>query len=326
MNPSPRCPACDQARFRTIAEKEFHRHIPPKDDFGALRYRVLFEVWKPHLEALKIEIVLCLSCGFVGYTPRATEEEVDAKYRFIARHADQMVPSDRVTALDSKRSKDLFAFVRRYVQGGPILDFGGGNGALLDSFVRAGLECSVVDYVSPAVRGVRRLGATLEDVPPEQTFQMIVASHVFEHLAEPVTVAKKLRHYLAPSGVLMVEVPLEILGGPPRLREPVTHVNFFCESSLSVTLRRAGFVVERAKITAVLTEHGKVRYAVRVIARPCTDVSGEELHLKGASEALRLLSAGSVARFGRALVSPLMLLDSARRLARGPIERWRDHG
>lgn len=313
MNPSPRCPACKQARFRTIGEKVFHRQLPPKDEFGALRYRVLFEVWQPHAGSLKIEIVLCLSCGFVGYTPRATEEEVDAKYRFIARHADRKVPSDRVTALDSKRSKDLFAFVRRFVQKGAILDFGGGNGALLDSFVRAGFDCSVVDYVSPSVPGVQRLGATLEDVVPGRTFQMIVASHVFEHLAEPVAIGRKLREYLAPKGVLMVEVPLEILGGLPRLSEPVTHVNFFCESSLGLTLSRAGFVVEKSKIAAVLTEHGNVRYAVRVIARPRPDFGGESVPLPGASEAMRLLSAGSLARFGRALGNPLMLLHRARR-------------
>jgi hypothetical protein len=47
------------------------------------RYRVLFEVWFPSRQAVKITSQLCSACGFVLYTPRPEATDLDAKYRFL---------------------------------------------------------------------------------------------------------------------------------------------------------------------------------------------------------------------------------------------------
>lgn len=301
MDLKPACPCCNRRNWETISSKTFHRHAQAEDEFRALRMRVLFEIWAHGHDEIRIFVQLCRSCGFVGFHPRPTSTEIDDKYRFLTRVAPKPAQSPCVSSLDRRRSADLFCFAGGRTAG-PVLDFGGGTGALLCRFAAEGLDCGVVDHVRETVPHIARLGSSLDELHPEQRFGTIIASHVFEHLADPTNTARVLRSHLAPAGILIVEVPLEILGGPPQLKEPVTHVNFFCPSSLEVALRRAGLDIVKCRVCAVESEHGNVCYAVRALARRAEteDVS----MLPGDAEARRLLAAKDAQRLRLALKNP----------------------
>lgn len=290
------CPACGSSSWSLVGGSTFHRDPPPEDEYLALRYRVLFELWAPDQSSLSVVFVLCDGCGFVAYRPRASAAEVDDKYRFVQRHRPPRESRRHVTRLDRIRSKDILRYVKPSERR-RVLDFGGGNGALLTEFVQAGHDCSVVDYTAESIPGVRRAGDTLEQLVPEERFDLIICCHVFEHLAEPVNVARALVGRLAEGGRLFVEVPLEIVGGPPALAEPVTHVNFFCESSLRATLERAGFDVGHVDTVACRFESGACRYAVRAVARIGTADGSRPL--PGASEARSLLAETALGRLLR---------------------------
>jgi SAM-dependent methyltransferase len=317
MLADPPCPACNERSWETIGEQVFERDATPANAYLRLRLRVLFELWAPGGASFRARFVLCRACGMVIYTPRATAAEIDAKYRMIAdeqRAAGVATPvRTTISALDEERSRELHAALAPHLKGpGRLLDFGGGNGALMSRFAAAGFECGVVDYTVATVPEVARLGDTLDDLPADARFELVFCSHVFEHVAEPVDIAARLAARLSPAGLLFVEVPLEILGGPPTMREPVTHVSFFCGSSLATTLRRAGLEIVDCRTEACLFASGAYRYGVRAVARK--SAAPTQLALPGAGEARRLLGSGHLARASMAAANPRVLLNPMRSL------------
>lgn len=294
MLDTPPCPACGEVAWRPLGERTFRRGARARSDYARLRLRVLFEVWAPTAAAVTLRFSLCGRCGLVVFLPRPTAVEIDEKYRFLARVEPPRVERRAIRPLDRRRSAELYAWARRELPPrGRVLDFGGGNGALLSAFLDGGCEGFVVDWVAHPVPGVERLGATLDEVEPGRVFEVILASHVLEHLADPVGVLNRLRERLAPGGVLLVEVPLEIAGGLPRFEEPVTHVSFFSEEPLRVALERAGLEVVRVEVVPSTFESGALKLGVRALARAGGDCAPR---LVGAERALSWLSQGPVAR------------------------------
>ena len=116
--------------------------------------------------------------------------------------------------------------------------------------------------------GVERLGSCLSDVPEGRRFDAIVCSHVLEHLADPCEVLLALREHLASTGVLYVEVPLEIWLEPPLQPEPVTHVNFFAPQTLRFLLERAGFRVLQVRVRAYRHPKGHRSTAIKALGIP----------------------------------------------------------
>jgi SAM-dependent methyltransferase len=104
-----------------------------------------------------------------------------------------------------------------------------------------------VDHLSEI--GVEVLTEPVEQALPrlERQFDVIVMSHVLEHLLEPRAVLPLLYERLAPGGILYIEVPNiptgSLSGYPdhmwaPRCDEP--HITFFSADALSRLLRSAG--------------------------------------------------------------------------------------
>jgi len=117
----------------------------------------------------------------------------------------------------------------------------------------AGLELSKWASEQARERGfdVRQGSVDDADFPP-RSFAVIHMSHVLEHLPRPVTSLRKLRSWLAPKGVLALEVPYEFydlgegllaLLGRPRPAKPssASHFFFFSPRTLSACLERAAF-------------------------------------------------------------------------------------
>jgi SAM-dependent methyltransferase len=175
---------------------------------------------------------MCRECGFMAYRPRPSDADIDAKYRLLQqeeRHIGGQKDDARSRMLDRKRSKRIFSAVTRHTGSRTldVMDFGGGDGKLLRPFLEAGHRCSLVDYNVAPLAGITKIGDTLDDVPPETTFDVIICSHVIEHLAEPGEQVDVFKGRLRDGGVIYAEVPAGIWGGIGIGKDPVTHVNFF---------------------------------------------------------------------------------------------------
>ncbi len=144
-----------------------------------------------------------------------------------------------------------------------LLDFGCGWGTLLLKLRRWGLELYCFDLSGPAmdslahvfrllggeVRRAVRSGGRLES----DFFDVIVCSHVLEHVEDEAGLLGEFRTALRPGGHLLLNVPTNEVVSDPK------HVRGYTEDSLALAVTKAGFeIVQRRRVdrwTAFLLTH-----------------------------------------------------------------------
>jgi 2-polyprenyl-3-methyl-5-hydroxy-6-metoxy-1,4-benzoquinol methylase len=130
-----------------------------------------------------------------------TEEEI---YELMWWHtlADDLSPLAYVTALQFAQREGCRS----------CLDFGAGVGSGSLLFVKDGLNVGLADISSPLLEfsrwrfQLRRLPGEFFDLKtsdlPNESFDMVTAMDVFEHLVDPLNAVKKLSDVLKPGGFL----------------------------------------------------------------------------------------------------------------------------
>ena len=255
------CPACESSRLHAEVTHTFYRpDVDPVRDRDRLvasitleRLYLLFTEILPGEDHLVVTVVRCSDCQFRFVAPRLTNEEIARKYEALdrygfvkARYALHAVPSEQIAA----RAERIAALVADAVALRPdqiVADVGGAWGYNLVPFVDHGCRCLVIDPERwPADRypsGVQYLAGSVESFPPQLRFDVILFTHTLEHVSEPYAAVRELSDRMAHGGALFVEVPLGIFRETRTMTEPITHLNFFGEESLSALLRRAGLSV-----------------------------------------------------------------------------------
>jgi len=253
----------------------FKRHIS-KNQFR--RRRVYFDIWKgPE----SFESICCNICGFICYTPRPTSEEIETAHIFFEKNdpfsGGPYDPAPEATQMDLQRSERVYKAVEPFLSGNFVLDFGGANGLILTAFKDKGLQCYVADYSDRQLPGIKKVANSLDDL--EGHYDCILLSHVLEHVAEPGGLLSDLRYHLKDNGLLYVEVPIEILGGIPRLgKDPVPHVNFFTDGSLKTILKMNGYKV--LSIFRGWSSYGRaLTYATSIVAMKGHESPSFEPHI-----------------------------------------------
>ncbi len=292
------CPVCDADRWQPIDEFHYGRsdEIPTSlgtlREYVGLRRRVLFEVWFPDATELVLHTVLCKACGFVAFSPRPSEEDIDAKYRFLQREERDIggqKPTRKAQQEDAKRAERIYRSVARHKGNGPlrVLDFGGGNGKLLTSFQSRGHVCHLVDYTLEPLPGIEKMGDTLDQLPSGTTYDVILCNHVIEHLGNPRRTVRDLASLLEEGGILYGEVPIDVWGGVDIRHDPVTHVNFFTPHSFELLFAKEGLRILKCRQIGGTYGGGKI-YATLVLAEKHGDDLIEALP-RGPEQALRML-------------------------------------
>jgi SAM-dependent methyltransferase len=117
-------------------------------------------------------------------------------------------------------------------------------------------------------QGVQRLGSTLADVPQAMSFDLVICSHVLEHVAYPRRLLEEVRQVLCDNGTVYVEVPVEKFhnnASNPILAEPVTHISFFTAVTLRALLLAVGFRIDLLE-ECTGTYEGQALPVIRAIA------------------------------------------------------------
>jgi len=222
--------------------------------YSCLRRRVLFEIW--HLGKKRVEVTadLCLNCGFVATNPRPQEVDLAKKYSFLTKmtanpNSTKSLPHI-FNVTRNARCRQIFEVVKKH-QGKKkleVLDYGGGNGSMLQPFLDDGHNCFVADYYDGQIPGVVKIANDWNDFPKGKLFDVILCNHVLEHVCNPLEVIKKLGSILKEGGVLFAEVPLEVWAGIPIEKEPVTHINFFTHDTFQSMFEIATYSILESKV------------------------------------------------------------------------------
>ena len=274
------CDVCSSNSLRIIGEKKYHRdNIKKISQNVSDRFRILFEVWFPESDFVKLKIVLCEECGFVFYTPRPEASDIDQKYYFLNELiCESKAELIKETSTELRRAVLLLKYISKNLDVHSVdnvLDFGGHDGRLMKPFIDQGKCCYLVDYTQHSMPGVIRLGDSLADLSEDARFDLVICSHVLEHVATPLQVVGELQRHLTENGFIFIEVPMEMMWQLPMQKEPVTHINFFTPNSLYNLLTLAGFEVLDCRLDSCFHPSGIFNFGIRAIARNVENQEGE---------------------------------------------------
>lgn len=183
-----------------------------------------------------------------------TQAELDAFYRsrYRAEYKGTIRPKLKHAYRNGKRAITRFERIAAlgYKSGGRLLDIGAGSGEFLYLMTRLGYAAQGIEP-NQGYGGFCRddLGLsitidTLDQVDFEPaSFDIITANHVVEHLRDPVASLRRIRNWLSPEGVMVIEVPnAEAVYHAPRTRFHFAHLYNFTVETLVEAGKQAGFI------------------------------------------------------------------------------------
>lgn len=202
----------------------------------------------------------CADCSLFYLSPRLTREDARRLYQSdtyfsggdgASGYASYQVQEDSLRATFRTLLKTL---ERQGVCGGSLLEVGCGPGYLLDEArryfpERAGVELSPATAREAELRSGARIELDLDDFDATPAFDCIIATHVIEHIYDPVPFVQNMARRLKPGGSLVLAAPhmgsifRRVMGNRwPSFKYP-EHVSFFDAETLSALLVRAGLDV-----------------------------------------------------------------------------------
>lgn len=219
MSAAPKCPACDASAVSEIGQAG------------------VCHLWR-------------CACGLV-FADRLTWRNPysDKDYYDPANQPVEAYPL-HITATE----RDRIASVRRFVQSGRLLDFGGGIGKTALAAHAEGFSAMVLEDSHKAVTDGKTHhpeiewleGQTIPDSIEDSSLDVITLFHVLEHLPDPRATLRQLHRKLRPGGLLVIEVPnwgshMRRLRGLRWQFVLDHHVNHFAAASLASLVEKTGF-------------------------------------------------------------------------------------
>lgn len=198
-----------------------------------------------------LRTTICRRCGLVWTNPRPSRADIDRYYatRYRTDYQKTSAPTVRkvlrgvLGALDRKRN--LLPLLQPDSR---VLDVGCGAGELVYFLRAAGFAASGLEpdeQFATFCRGTLALPVetgTVESASVSaDTLDMVTMFHALEHVADPLGTMRRVRGWLKPDGVLVIEVPnVDARCQAPRHRFHYAHLHSFSIATLSALGARAG--------------------------------------------------------------------------------------
>jgi len=229
----------------------------------------------------------CRNCGHVYVSPRITAEA----------QAEILLGTDDLSCddmyLDVQRISAEYAcdLLRMQAAGPRLLDVGFGRGYLLQMAQAYGFEVHGVDASPTAVERLRPQfgrrvahGVIGVDPVPWDSLDVVVMSHVLEHLASPAEAIAEVVARMNRGALLYLVVPdiestyFKIFGKHWDVISPLAHLQYWSQSSLTGVLERSGLDDIRRIYQPGMHEEVSPRW-VRLMRRLGGSESGELIML-----------------------------------------------
>jgi len=225
------CIVCNSRDFELLSEK---------DRFG-----------------LFMPVVICKQCGLVQTNPRMMEihylEFYESEYRKLYSSHETL---DLFFKHQYEQGKNIYDFIKKTtknnITGKFVIEIGSGSGGILKLFQDKGntvlgfdLDEKFLDFGKS--KGVNLKKGTIENLSKiSQHPDIVIYSHVLEHLNNPIKELKTLRKFLNNTSILYVEVPgllnIHRVSYQDFLKYlQNAHLYHFCLNSLHNILKKSGF-------------------------------------------------------------------------------------
>ena len=219
-------------------------------------------------------------CGLVWLNPMPRTEDLPLAYSEYYTHGSESDP--RASVRFAKRVYRIAVDAFLWIAGIPserkrarlmfvgdespstLLDIGCGQGAYLIEMAKRGWRVAGVDFDPSAVKAAKTLygldvslGTVDTAVKMGRKYSVVTASHVIEHVPDPVSFLSQCRRLLDAGGRVVIRTPnLDSLGHRKYGRawrglEPPRHLHLFTMRGLEACARRAGFQRTRCFTTSV---------------------------------------------------------------------------
>lgn len=220
------------------------------------------------VSGLPVHMVVCRTCGILYQDPAMTDEALARYYQdeYVATGVyDRPRPRHMVQSLYHGREVARQC-APHLAPGAAVLDIGAERGGMMRAFVERGHHVTGIEPGDTWARyaretlGLNVIHGMMEQADlPLASFDLIILSHLLEHLRDPVAGLLRVRELLKPGGLLCVEVPdiaFPVVRVPKCFR--LFHVTMFSHVTLAAMLHQCGFDVVKQ-----LPAHGHLRCLAR---------------------------------------------------------------
>lgn len=221
--------------------------------------------FKPALECEGFYFVRCEKCGLVQRNPQTGKSEVIARYSSIygkdylsyeLANEEAFLKLQQLALKDAgfpRFEKKLFNL--RGNEKPSVIDIGCATGALINCLRRKEWHVTGVEISPCAEYAQKERGLDVRSVPleennfPKCSFDALLASHLIEHLNDPMSFLKETHRILKDEGRVFITTP-NINGFQARLfkgrwRSAIfDHLYLFSNRTLIKMLKIAGFKIE----------------------------------------------------------------------------------
>ena len=220
--------------------------------------------FKPSLNCEGFSFVRCKACNLVQRNPQPLDNEIKKRYSdtfgndYLAYEINneatflklqELALNDAgFDKLEEKISKNA-----RYKHS--ILDIGCATGALLANLRERGWSVKGVEISPCAQYAIKERKLDVRNIPleeckfPDESFDVVLASHLIEHLNNPKSFLNETYRILKPNGYCFITTP-NISGFQAHLfgsnwRSAIfDHLYLFSKRTLSKMMKNAGFKIE----------------------------------------------------------------------------------
>ena len=184
-------------------------------------------------------VVACTNCGFCFDDINATQNDFDKYYAHTVKYSNpQTRGSGGLSAFDRERYDEILKRIHSYIHRESVIcDYGAGNGGFLSYMKEKGYVHLYAVEPSLLQKHENYFSSLQEMQESIGTVDMLVCSHVFEHIFDLQQATLSLMSALNPvSGLAYVEVP-NAANYAHALKAPFyyfdrEHINHFTENSL----------------------------------------------------------------------------------------------
>lgn len=163
----------------------------------------------------KINISSCDNCNYIFQNPRLNDLDLNTFYKLVYRPFKSKKSYSKMFQREKRRGEYIYKYISSFIKKEKkinILEYGCGSGGIIDT-LRNKFNCDVtgldldIKAVEFGCQNKLRLVADDLDSIKNNKYDLIIASHVLEHLTRPKEMLEKLIKLLSDNGLIYIEVP-----------------------------------------------------------------------------------------------------------------------